>query len=198
MSDDKSNWDVGGLPAAPMGLVKGGTSRSSYDRSLAEADADTKARQAADDQRAAMTESADPQRPRIQSMRFIDQATPRLVLYYMNKDKTVRQEAISEITMVEGKEQGTLDLVVAMVCPKCVDRGEPQWNAQMLLKSSHRKFHIDEKRKGEVVTVNDPLSPTGFRMLVIAGTITAEETIKCSNYNCTFACKIDNSQVWEA
>lgn len=180
-------------------LVKGGTSSSGYDNEMAARRADAEARR---DKQGRMAEiGARGVRPgeaaRFGSARFMNEASPRVVLLYLNKDKTVRQECISEITMIEGKAQGELDMMFTLVCPRCVARGVPQGEAQCMVRSSHHKFYIDDKSKGQPVMVRDPFTgePVAVR---ICGTICCDDTIKCDAYNCDWAVRIWDSCVQEA
>jgi hypothetical protein len=188
---------------APMGMVRGGTTSMRYDREVKQREVEAEARRAYQDkQYGAGREAA--QRgdtvTRLGSMRLINESSPRLVLSYLRRDKTVRQQCKSEITMmpIEGK-QNEWEIMFAMVCPHCVARGVPQGQAQMLIRSENRKFSLDERLKGTIVVLDhDYGDGMPFKEpVIIAGTVTAHETIRCDNHNCTFACRIDNSNIIE-
>jgi hypothetical protein len=196
MSDAK--YDFGGVPTI---LVKGGTTSSSYDKEMALRRADAERRRAFQDAQAAVARNNGLSREgfsiaRLGSARMITQETPRLVLYYMNADKTVRQECKSEITFYEDPTRpGAMDMMFAMVCPRCLERGIAEGESQMLIRSSHRKFWIDERLKGSVVALRDPWGNPD--PVIICGTVTVQDVVRCSNHNCNYAVRIQDSKVYE-
>ncbi len=196
MSDDK--YDFGGVPTV---IVKGGTTSSAYDNEMAKRRADAERRRAVQDEQAAVARRSGVSEggfsiARLGSARMITQETPRLVLYYMAADKTVRQECKSEITFYEHPTKpGEMDMMFAMVCPRCLERGIAQGESQMLIKAAHRKFWIDEKLKGSVVALRDPWG--NLDPVIICGTVTVQDTVRCANYNCNYAVRIHDSKVYE-
>lgn len=181
--------------AAPTVLVKGGTSSSSYDNMIAKKEADANARRSYQDKQYAKAQEAPKNGAvaRMGSHKMITQESPRLVLKYLNRDRSVRQECISEVTLAP-TQNGELDPMFTLVCPHCLERGLPQDECQLMVRNSHRKWHLDEKFKHHVERVVDPF--TGEPMaVIIAGKVTVEETVKCSNYNCNWRVKIDGSNV---
>jgi hypothetical protein len=185
------------LGEVPTVFVKGGTTTSSYDKEIKRREVDAERRRAVQD--AMYATRARGQRlgemVRLGSLAFVNQTTPRLVLSYLNADKTVRQQAISEVTLVPKEDEPNKWVTTfTMVCPRCVARGVPQGEAQMFIRDEHRKFWIDERRKG-VVTVE---YAWGVRQTVfVAGVVTVQDIVRCSNYNCDYACRIDQSNVIE-
>lgn len=198
MSDD-TKYDFGGVPTV---IVKGGTTSASYDKEQARRRADAERRRDIQDTQAAMGQQGVSREggfslARLGSARMVTENSPRLVLYYMNKDHSVRQECKSEITFYEHPTKvGEMDMMFAMVCPRCLERGIAQGESQMLIKASHRAFWIDEKLKGTVVALRDPWG--NLDPVIICGTVTVQDTVKCSNYNCTYAVRIHDSKVYEA
>ena len=195
MSGDKvSGFTAGGVP---IGIVKGGTTSSRYDNHVAKEEEAARGRRAVQD--AMYAKRAEKRKPgelvRLGSMNFVNQTTPRLVLSYLNKDKTVRQQAISEITMIpiEGRS-GEVEMTFTMVCPRCVARGVPQGQSQMHVRESHRKFWLDERQKG-VVKVEFGWGEK--QIVMIAGTVTCQDKIRCDNTNCDYVVRIDHSNVIE-
>jgi hypothetical protein len=195
MSGEKDGgFTVAGVP---FGIVKGGTTSSEYDKEVATAEADANRRRIVQD--AMYAKSNAPDRPgevaRLGSKRLINETSPRLVLHYMNKDKTVRQSAVSELSTnsVPGKPQ-EIEANFTMVCPRCVGRGIPQGQAQMHIRDSHRKFHVDESKRGVVMV---EFGWGARQAVLIAGTVTCDDIIRCSNHNCDYAVRIDDSKVWE-
>ncbi len=194
----------GGLTIAgvPVGIVKGGTTSSSYDAELQRRKADADARRAHQDMDYATQATAAQQgvAARLGTMGLINRASPRLVLKYLARDKTVRQECLSELTMVpDAADPKKIDLMFTMVCPKCVARGVPQGESQMMIKDSHRKFTVDERKKGTLVMVEFHYGDgiVRKRPVIIAGEVTVNDIVKCDNYNCDYKCRIDKSNVIE-
>ena len=186
----------------PTVIMKGGTTTSSYDREMAKRKADAERRRAIQDEQTAVArrgvtrDRSGVSLGRLGSARMITADSPRLVLYYMAADKTVRQECKSEITFYEHPTKpGEMDMMFAMVCPKCLERGVTQGESQMLIKAAHRKFWLDERTKGTVVPLRDAWG--NLDPVIICGTVTVEDTVRCSNYNCAYAVRINNSQVFE-
>ena len=98
----------------------------------------------------------------------------------------------------EGK-QNEWEIMFAMVCPRCVARGVPQGQSQMLIRNTNRKFSLDERLKGTIVVLEHDYGD-GFPFkepVIIAGVVTVHETVRCDNHNCTFACRIENSNIIE-
>lgn len=182
--------------AAPAVFVKGGTSSLKYDNLMAKKKADAEARRAHQDQQeklASVSRGTDGSIARLGSKKLVSSESPRLVLRYLNRDKSIRQECISEITHIGGAEQGTLDTMFSLVCPKCLERGLPQGESQLFVRNSHRSFTIDPKKAGPVVVD----SVFGRQVILICGTVSVQDIVKCSNYNCTWSVRIDNSNVVE-
>jgi len=201
MSDDKADapkYEFG----VPVVIVKGGTSTGAYDREREKRKADAEMRRAQlDEQMAAGRQGATVDQSgftlaRLGSARMVTEHSPRLVLYYMNRDHTVRQECKSEITTTEHPtDPARLDMTFALVCPRCLERGEPQGESQMLVRESHRKFWIDERTKGSVIALRDPWG--NLDPVIICGTVTVQDIVRCKNYNCNYAVRINDSKVYE-
>lgn len=185
---------MGGV--APVVIVKGGTTSSRYDQQIKLKEADAERRRQIQDQREQRAQNLvgeDGSIATLGSHRLINGASPRLVLQYLNRDRTVRQECISEITQIEGKDPGTLDTMFSLVCPKCLERGLPQGESQLFVKDSHRKFFLDTKKAGVQVVEYGYMK----QIVHICGTVTVNDVIRCSNYNCTWAVQIADSKVME-
>jgi hypothetical protein len=195
MSGDKTDGIT--VAGVPFGIVKGGTTSSAYDAEVAKTEDDARRRRLVQD--AMYAKAQGPKKPgesvRLGSNRLINESSPRLVLSYMKKDKTVRQQAVSEIaTSAIPDRPEEIEANFTMVCPRCIDRGIPQGQAQMHIRDSHRKFWLDERKRG-VVMVEYGWGEK--QAVLIAGTVTCEDVIRCSNHNCDFACRIDDSKVYE-
>jgi len=185
------------LGASPLQIiVKGGTTSSAHDTERAKQKAMTELGRAHQDkqQRAADMGSGMTKEgfvsAHLTSLRMMDSGSPRLVLYYLNRDKSIRQECVAELVMTPDG-----DSLFTLVCPKCLERGESHGSAQVMVRHSHRKFFLDQRKNGTIVMLTDPFGkPFQVR---ICGTVTCEETLRCSNVGCTWAVKIADSKVEE-
>lgn len=194
MSDDKKPFKVGGV--APTVIMKGGTTSSRYDNELAKKNADAEKRRQHQDTQMAIAQKqggADGSIARLGSHKLLNSDSPRLLLQYLNRDRSVRQECISEITHINGANQGELDMMFSLVCPKCLERGVPQGESQLFVKNSHRKFHLDTRKAGP----RRVESAFGIQVLLVCGTVSVDDVVRCSNFNCTWAVRIDDSKVLE-
>lgn len=195
MSDPvKPPSSLGGAPVAPMVIMKGGTTSSAYDRQLAieKAAGEQGRAHQAKQQRAAAFGAGHTKdgfvHASLTSLPMFDTTSPRVVLYYLNVDKTVRQECVSELAVL-----GDGDTIFTLVCPKCLERGVSAGQAQMMVRKSHRKWELDMRRQGEVIRLRDPDGkPFGVK---ICGTINMDETVRCANAHCTWAVRIADSKV---
>ena len=125
---------------------------------------------------------------RLHSLRLMDSGAPKVVLYYLNRDGTVRQSCVSEFVMLPDGDE-----LFTMVCPKCLERGIPSGDCQLQIRKSHRKWYRDPKKEGTLVLLEDPYGkPFQVR---ICGTIYSEEILRCSNFNCNWAVRIEDSKV---
>jgi hypothetical protein len=184
---------LGGLPTV---IVKGGTTSSRYDKEREERrHAAEHGRQHQDKQMraAAVGEAMTPDgfvSSHLTSLRLLDRGAPQLVLHYMNRDRTIRQSCVAEIVMLPDGDE-----LFVMVCPKCLERGEPADNCQVMVKKSHRSWELDLKKQGTVVMLRDPFGKP-FQVK-ICGEVSSQETLRCSNFNCTWAVRVERSEVWE-
>lgn len=195
MSDsEKSGSSIGASKLTV--IVKGGTTSSAYDKERAEQKRITELGRAQQDKQQAAAAFGTGMTSKgftsahLTSLRMMDSGSPRLVLYYLNRDKSIRQECVAELVMTPDG-----DSLFTLVCPKCLERGEPHGSAQVMVRHSHRKFHLDQRKLGTVVMLDDPFGkPFQVR---ICGTVTCEETLRCSNVGCSWAVKIMDSKVEE-
>jgi hypothetical protein len=197
--EKKSKFTVGGVAnTKPLTVImKGGTSSSSYDKLMAKKNADAERRRAHQDRQfevAKRQNGADGSVARLGSRKMIDGDSPRLVLRYLNRDGSIRQECISEITQVNGDKQGTLDTMFSLVCPRCLERGVPQGEAQLFVRDSHRKFSLNPAKAGPVVVE----TVFGRQVILVCGEVTVKDIVRCSNYNCNWSVRIEDSKVTEA
>lgn len=196
MSDPKDTPStLGG--GAPEIIIKGGTAPSSYDREretgrrmgeLGREHQDKQMRAAAAGDQITSDGFVS---SRLHSLRLADSDAPKLVFYYMNRDKTVRQECVGEILYTPEQEE-----FFTLVCPKCIERGEPADRAQVMVRKSHRIWELDIRKAGTLVRLRDPWGKEFWVRL--AGTVTAQDTLRCSNFNCDWAVRVDDSKVYPA
>jgi hypothetical protein len=196
MSDEKGASSIGASPLQI--IVKGGTTSSAHDKQRAQQQQLTELGRAHQDKQMAAAATGDQMTKdgfvssHLTSLRMLDSGSPRAVLYYLNRDKSVRQECIAEIILADGA-----DMTFTMVCPKCLERGEPHGSAQVMVKKSHRRWELDTRRAGEVVPVWDPFHEQMMGIRIV-GTINAgDEILRCANVGCTWAVKIADSKVME-
>ena len=184
--------------AAPVVIVKDGTTSTDQDRLNHAQRVDAERRRAADDHARAVPggvklDDRGFRIHRVGALDLLNGSSPKLVLHYRNADGSIRQACESEITQ-EDDGRGGLVTMFAMVCPKCVGRGVAMGHAQMLIRDSHRKFHLDTSKAGPRVLEYS----YGFRKeLVVAGTVTCDDVIKCDAAGCGYRVRIDDSNVWE-
>jgi hypothetical protein len=198
MSDPDEKGGASSIGASPLQIiVKGGTTSSAYDKQRAkQAHMSEVGRAHQDRQQAAAAHGAGMTKDgfvhaKLTSLRMHDTGSPRVVFYYLNRDKSVRQECVGEIVLTpDGDELFTL------VCPKCLERGEPHGSSQVMVRKSHRKFFLDTKQEGKMVQLIDPYGVPFY--VRICGTIFVDDLIRCSNFGCTWAVRIADSKVEEA
>jgi hypothetical protein len=183
-----------GLPTV---IMRGGTTSSRQDAEYARHRVDAERRRREDDRQRDQRSGARQTQEGFEiarqgAMRMVTQASPKLVLHYMNRDGSIRQDCESEITQIpEGNGFCTM---FAMVCPRCVERGVPQGMAQMMVRDNHRKWHLDTRHAGKV----DLVDAWGEkRPVIVAGTVSCDDLIKCDN-GCGYVVRIHNSEVWVA
>lgn len=202
----------GGVPiVAPHVFVKGGTSSSTYDKELAQRRAQAEARRAGVDKMAADVRNADASQGVMSAMMSRTAAAdgssqvPKMVLNFLGAERKVVQQAVVDLVTVP-RSDGGVEMAFIMVCPDCVARGVPEGDAQMLIRDSHRKFFVDVTKAGivpvekyEYAGKDASGDDTFVRVLEqqpVVGKVTVNDRIKCANYNCTFACRIDASNVY--
>lgn len=199
-ADENVSWSAGlssATPAAPTVIMKGGTTSSRYDQAIQEKEADAKRRRAYQDAVRRMIETDVAQGGGVggfHEQKLVSAESPKLLFQYMNADGSVAQECVSEITVYPDPFGTLTDMMFTIVCPKCMERGLSMSECQVMVKNSHRKWELDERTRG-VVLVD---TPWGQQALHRAGTVTVQDTVRCSNFNCDWAVRIDNSKVWRA
>jgi hypothetical protein len=204
MSDDLPKEGASTIGASPLTIiVKGGTTSSALDKTRAQQTARAEAGREHQEKQERAAKFGAGMTPggfvhsSLTSMRMMDNGSPRVVFFYLNKDKTVRQECVGEIVMLPDGDE-----VVTLVCPRCLESGEVHGSAQVMIKKSHRKFYLDTRtpaqggKAGTLVQLVDPdRKPFHVR---VCGTVFVDDIIRCSNVGCQWAVRISDSKVEEA
>jgi hypothetical protein len=184
------------LGAGPTIIVKGGTTSARYDEERdrrRHAGELGRAHQDKQMQAARVGETMTPDgfvSAHLTSLRLMDRGAPMLVLHYMNRDRTIRQSCVAELVMLPDGDE-----VFVMVCPRCLERGEPADNCQVMVKKSHRSWELDTTKAGTIVFLENP-DGRPFQVK-ICGTVSSDHTLRCSNFNCNWAVRVERSEVWE-
>lgn len=184
-------WSSG---MSPQAIVKGGTTSYAYDQMIRAKEADANRRRDYQDNVRKMIEDdvdAGLGVGGFHEKRMVTNESPKLLLKYLNADGTVYQECISEVIEDFDPFGGSVNMMFTLVCPDCAARGLPQSECQIMVRSEHRKWFLDERKRG-VVPVE---TPWGVQVLHQAGTVTVQDIVKCSNFMCTWAANIDDSKV---
>lgn len=121
----------------------------------------------------------------MRSRKLITEDSPRLVLFYRKHE----QYCLSEITMVPNGS--SLEPMFTLVCTGCLLRGVPQGQAQLQVRSSNRKFSIDDSKRGPQ-KIHEGGVP---RIVQSCGTVTVEEKVRCGS--CGWTVRIVDSKVEE-
>jgi len=152
-----------------------------------------KVRRAHQDKQASMSKQGvgvDGSIARLGNNNFIKNDAPRLVLTYRDYHN---QQCIAEATMVPKLDKPSeVEMMFTLVCLKCVNRGVPMAEAQLMVRESHRKFWIDDRpqhKRPQFVEHVGVVNP--------AGVVSTKDTIRCSNFNCGWTIRINDSVVEE-
>jgi hypothetical protein len=108
-----------------------------------------------------------------------------IVLEIRNSDGKAEEFIMCELTVDRDSPDG---LMLIVCCPFCALRHGSD-EAQMTIRSKHRKFELDTRRQGELWV--NPNRPTEF--VHLAGTIHLTEPVTCPGLGCGRRFVIDNS-----
>jgi len=170
--------------------VKGGTTPSSWDAHLASMVADHKSRLAEQDKDIQASQMGVEQGGGIRKTMDLGQpGTNPVVIFEYSNGPGHHGFIQADITVTQTEAEPILSLVI--VCPECVKRGVPQAQAQMLIRSNHRKWYLDEKCKGQVFK-----EPGTGSVYVVAGKVHGPDLYKCSQFNCTYAFRISENSTY--
>lgn len=65
--------------------------------------------------------------------------------------------------------------------------------SQLHVRDAHRQWHVDRRGSGEVRSVRDESVEGGLEFYTFAGNIVDTEELKCSNFNCGSAYRINKN-----
>jgi hypothetical protein len=191
----------GKIAGAPMdAFVKGGTTSTAWDREKKKQYEQSKARRAHQDRQRAAVAFAGRHSGVSGALLTMDlgagAAKPKVVLTYKAKDQALEQECLAEIALTAASPEAAavsddvVGMILVVVCPKCLERTGEQDDSQIMIKSWHREFWLDETKKSVWVNSVDG------SVHQIAGTVTAKDLMRCSALGCEWKFRIDESKLY--
>lgn len=182
-------------PKAPVGLVRGGTTTAAWDAMKARQYRQSDARRAKQDRAKAINRKSQQFsciRSDFRSFKLLSRANPQVVITYRQRDRALDRQAVCEIFITPWPERpGAFQLVMTLVCPKCMERTGRQDDSQVIIQQSHRMWWLDETKPG---TFTHPEDGSFHR---IAGTVTTQDVCKCAAQGCQWSFRIDDSVLRE-
>jgi hypothetical protein len=166
---------------SPIIIVKGGSTPASYDKEIHELEADAeKRRDEQDEARKLCSKPVEEGGGQLYNKWFgHPKDDPKVLIKMVNSKGETEYEMLCELVV----EELATSMSLIFVCPDCVERGIPQGQAQVRVNDKHRKFFLDDRTKGQPIMFDG-------EVYVSAGLITDSETLRCSNFQCGFKCKI--------
>lgn len=198
MADD----DVPAKPAAPSGgtgieapliFVRGGTTTSAHDALMAKQRADTDQRRAIQDAKYRATER-DPIGARMQSMKLGGQQSSAMVVLAI---KHAKDNLFLDWIVCEVIQHGPDELILNMACPHCHAKN-PGHEPDFKIHQSNRKWWLDPKPPRWMRDVGSDriwVNPRDQSTVIVAGSVTTEDWIRCPGLGCTWVFKIDDSVI---
>lgn len=190
-------------PKTPLELpqamwVRGGTTSQRHDEEVARSRADADARRAVEDARERLVLD-NPLEARLRSLNLTDSSRdPCIVLYVRDTPKIRAPEDLKSEQSCELISQplpyqfrgAAFQLILQMICPACFYRHDRRMSeAQIHVQQINRYFWLDEKRKGELVVLQN--GDTVF----LAGEVTSETSMTCPNLGCGFRFRIEKNVI---
>jgi hypothetical protein len=177
----------------PMAMwVRGGTTSSQHDRSVAEARADADRRRAVEDARQRLVLN-NPNEGRIRSLDLTDSHQHPIVVLRVTRPEDLVCEMTCELIWrptsppFQGRDHQWL---LQLVCPACVYRhGRRVGESQLSIQEINRAFEIDRRRMGELY-----VTPDG-EAFTLAGTVHTKDWIHCDHLGCGFHFRITDSEI---
>lgn len=184
-------------PLSPIGIVKGGTLSSSYEKHLRETEQEAEARRDAQDaERAATQVPIEQGGAKMFSHNFAHATdSPKTLIHYCSSaDDKYGLPMLCDILV----ENDGSSLKLVFVCPKCILRGVPQGQAQLHIDTKHRFWALDEtptktpgdKLKGDMLNF-------GGDIYVSAGRVMDTEVLRCPNVGCPLCVKIHKGVMYD-
>lgn len=176
------------IAGVPLDMfVKGGTTTAKWDAEKQKFYRETEARRGHQDrQREAVKWAAGraDTKGSLLSLQLAGPDNPKVCLIYKARDAVLEQQCLCDLAVTgEG-------LLLALVCPKCLERTSRMDDSQVLIRSEHREFWLDQSRAGTWIDPNSGLS------YPVAGTITTKDRLSCSALGCNWQFRIDNSELY--
>lgn len=188
MSDEK----VGGVPLTV--IVKGGTSTSAWDRQKAEQYRQSDELRAHQDrQRQAVAEAQGQPNVRaaLLSRQLLSPTNPKVVIVYKGRDSALDRDCLCELVLSPRADADEDEMILVLVCPKCLERTGRMDDSQVIIRSSHKRMHLDTSRAGAWI------NPLDGQVHHLAGEITIDEKCKCDAVGCTWRFAIEASKLKE-
>jgi hypothetical protein len=190
MSDEPK---VGGVP---MAFVRGGTTSAQWDADKARQRQASEERRAYQDRQYDAVEAAqgslDTKAALLSRGSVNFKTNPKVVIEYIFRDAALNREALCEIAIVpHPQDPSENDMILVIVCPRCLERTGHMDDAQLMIRESHRKFWIDTDR-ARIWT-----NPVDRSVHNLAGDVTANDRCQCSALGCQWAFRIEKSKLWE-
>lgn len=200
--------DTGKGPLAPVTIMRSGTTTSSFDRDMAEAQESARLRQKASDEE--RRQGINMRSAKSLTEAELKQQQADTIAAAISADKGINYErrigssmesgvVIIEIPSRDGRKTRfcQADVFVAntdvgpvptlvLICPNCVENlKKPQMWAQIRIRADNRKWDLDTKFAGQ--TWVDPDTNESY---VLAGTVNMESAARCPNEFCGFRFRI--------
>jgi len=167
-------------------FVRGGTVTAAYERQLHDQRVDAERRRGVEDARRKAT-TVDPN-ARISTTKLGGtQSHAAIVLEIRNSDGKPEEFIMCELTADTADESGQ-GLILVVCCPFCARKYRSD-QAQMTIRSRHRRFELDTRRAGELWV--NPNLPEEF--VTLAGTIHLTDAVMCPGLGCGKRFRIDDS-----
>lgn len=175
--------------------VQGGTTTSAHDKAMQKFHADAEARRRQHD-----AEHALASRPierggaQMHSANFTAPTDPRILLRYINSKKETELEILCELP----RDDMTGKRMLIICCPECVKRGVPAELSQFTVREEQRKWHVDERTAGKMLSYVDTDYHSGRKYKQIymsAGVVMDSEIFRCPHHNCGVRYQIDNNML---
>lgn len=174
---------------APMMFVRGGTTTAKHDVLMAKQRADTEQRRAIQDRQYQITRE-DPMAARMHSMKLGGADSPKIVVAV----KHPKELDFKEWIICDLLDQGT-EKVLNMRCPQCAAKN-PGHEPDFMIKQSNRQWHFDPRPPRwmrDLGTDRIWVNPADGSTVVVAGSVTTDDWIRCPGLGCTWHFKVDDS-----